>query len=359
MTALEIKEYIQKNGKIPYVLESIGCSNIVYHDNKDYYSCSNAVGGNCNNPAAINIRNNKYLNYRNYTRGVEYDDGKDLISLVQYNKNIDFANAMKYLHKLLGLKNLYKVKEEKKKPDDSWFVFSRFVVKRRKCVVNDFDPMSEDILNDFVPYIHIDLFREGIIKRTIKKFGLGYSYRWRRTIFPIRYWLDGTLMGYNARSSIENCSEFGISKYFITPGMRKEINIYGLWENYKDIQKAGYIVIFEAEKSVLKRDSRMDPTGGAIEGHVLSDEQVRIILGIGVEEVIIAMDNDVPIEEVWNMCEKFYGLRKVSYIRDKWKLLGPKDSPADAPNKIYNFLFKWRIPYDESKHREYLKSLKK
>ena len=78
--------------------------------------------------------------------------------------------------------------------------------------------MSEDILNDFVPYIHIDLFREGIVKRTIKKFGLGYSYRWRRTIFPIRYWLDGTLMGYNARSSIENCSEFGISKYFITPG---------------------------------------------------------------------------------------------------------------------------------------------
>ena len=66
MTALEIKEYIQKNGKIPYVLESIGCSNIVYHDNKDYYSCSNAVGGDCNNPAAINIRNNKYLNYRNY-----------------------------------------------------------------------------------------------------------------------------------------------------------------------------------------------------------------------------------------------------------------------------------------------------
>ena len=181
------------------------------------------MGGDCNNPAAINIRNNKYLNYRNYTRGVEYDDGKDLISLVQYNKNIDFANAMKYLHKLLGLKNLYKVKEEKKKPDDSWFVFSRFVVKRRKCVVNDFDPMSEDILNDFVPYIHIDLFREGIIKRTIKKFGLGYSYRWRRTIFPIRYWLDGTLMGYNARSSIENCSEFGISKYFITPGMRKKL----------------------------------------------------------------------------------------------------------------------------------------
>jgi len=31
-----------------------------------------------------------------------------------------------------------------------------------------------------------------------------------------------------------------------------------------------------------------------LKGHVLSDEQVRIILGTGVEEVIIAMDNDVP-----------------------------------------------------------------
>ena len=108
MTALEIKEYIQKNGKIPYVLESIGCSNIVYHEKKDYYSCSNAVGGDCNNPAAINIRNNKYLNYRNYTRGVDYDDGEDLISLVQYNKNIDFASAMKYLHKLFSCMFFFK-----------------------------------------------------------------------------------------------------------------------------------------------------------------------------------------------------------------------------------------------------------
>ena len=60
--------------------------------------------------------------------------------------------------------------------------------------------------------------------------------------------------------------------------MRKEINIYGLWENYKDIQKAGYIVIFEAEKSVLKRDSRMDPTGGAIEGHVLQMSRCELYL---------------------------------------------------------------------------------
>ena len=91
----------------------------------------------------------------------------------------------------------------------------------------------------------------------------------------------------------------------------------------------------------------------------MSDEQVRVILGTGVQEVIIAMDKDVLLEEVWNMCEKFYGLRKVSYIYDKWGILGDKDSPADLPNKLYNFMFKWRIPYTEKEHKKYIEKLKK
>ena len=356
MTALELKNYIYKNGKIPFVLESIGCGNITYHEKKDYYSCSNAVGGDCNNPAAINIKNDSYLNYRNYTRNVSYDDGQDIISLVEYNKSCDFVEAMKYLHELFGFTYSYEKKIEKPK-NDSWFIFSKYATRRRKQS-KEFNPMDEGVLTDFVPYIHINLFKEGIIKKTIKKFELGYSYRWKRTIFPIRYWLDGTLMGYNARSSVENCEEFGIPKYFITPGLRKEINLYGLWQNYKEIQKAGYITVFEAEKSVLKRDSLNDPTGVALEGHFMSDEQVRIILGTGVKEVIIAMDKDVPIEEVWNMCEKFYGMRKVSYIYDEYNVLGPKDSPADAKNKVYKILFKYRRKYDAKKHHEYLKRLK-
>ncbi len=358
MTALELKDFIFKNQKVPYVLEQIGCSNIVYHSNKDYYSCSNARGGDCNNPAAINIKNNSYLNYRNYTRNVSYDDGQDIICLVEYNMQMDFIESIKYIHKILGLQYSFYQKKEEKKRDDSWFIFSKFKKKREKCNVDDFERMNEDVLTDFVPYIHINLFREGIIGKTIKKFELGYSYKWKRTIFPIRYWLDGSLMGYNARSSIEHCEEFGIKKYFLTPGIKKEINLYGLWQNYQDIQKAGYVVVFEAEKSVLKRDSLNDPTGVALEGHFLSDEQVRIILGLNIKEVVIAMDKDVPIEEVWSMCEKFYGIRKVSYIYDEYNVLGPKDSPADTKNAFYKILFKYRRKYDEKTHKEYLKRLK-
>lgn len=354
MTALEIKKYIYENNKIPDVLESIGCKNILYHEKKEYFSCSNAVGGDCNNNTAINIKNNQYLNYRNFTRSVSYDDGEDLISLIEYNLNIDFRDAMKYLHKLFGLTYEYKSNKPKKINDD-WFIFTKYA-KKKKCIVNDFEPMDEDILSDFVPHVHIDIFREGIIKRTIKKFELGYSYRWKRTIFPVRYWMDGSLMGYNARSSIQNCEEFNIPKYFITPGMKKDINLYGLWQNYKHIQENGIITVFEAEKSVLKRDSLKDFSCVALQGHFLSDEQVRVILGLNIKEVVIAMDKDVPLEEVWSMCERFYGIRKVSYIYDKYNVLGPKDSPADAPNKVYKILFEYRRVYDLKCHNEFIKN---
>ena len=39
--------------------------------------------------------------------------------------------------------------------------------------------------------------------------------------------------------------------------------------------------------------------------------------------------------------------------------MGEKDSPADMPNKIYDFLLKYKIRYDAKEHREYIKSLSK
>lgn len=89
----------------------------------------------------------------------------------------------------------------------------------------DFNILNESKLHDFVPYIHIDLFREGIMPWTIKKFGLAYSYRYKRNVIPLRYWLTGELLGFNMRTSIENYELFDIKKYYITPGYPKQMNL--------------------------------------------------------------------------------------------------------------------------------------
>lgn len=125
------------------------------------------------------------------------------------------------------------------------------------------------------------------------------------------------------------------------------------------IEEKGYCVIFEAEKSVLKRSSLLDNTGLAIHGHSVSDKQAEIVLTLDIDEVVIAMDEDVRIEEVRYMANKFYGKKKVSYIRDTTGLLGKKDSSADIRNKDYLYLFENRILFDEKEYELYLESMKK
>lgn len=360
MTVLELKKYIFHEGKIEFILNEIGCGHIVYHPTKEYYSCSNCNG---DNKTAINISNNEYLNCRNYTREKEFDENSDLLTLVQYNKslnnkNFSFFDTVKYLHKLLGLPLTFKKQEEKKEVVDPLYIFKKVKAKRKRQNVLDFQVLDESELQDFVPYVHIDFFREGIMPWTVKKFGLAYSYRFKRNVIPLRYWLTGELLGFNMRTSVENYELFDIKKYFITPGYPKQMNLFGLWENKQFIQEKGYVIVYEAEKSVLKRDSLNDSTGVAVSGHEISDEQVKILIGLNCE-IIIAFDKDIDIDHIRHCCEKFYRIRKVSYIWDKYDLLGEKDSPADAQNKIFEFLMQYRVTYDYEEHNKYLKSLKK
>jgi DNA primase len=355
MTISELKQYIYENNKIRYVLEEIGCHNIVYHSNKEYYSCSNFNG---DNPSAINVKNNEYLGVINYTRTKEFGDNSDIITLVQYNKSMPFVEAIKYLHKILDLPFEFKRKEDKPKKIDPLSVFKRVLRGTRRAVdVDDIKVLEDKLLDDFVPMLHIDWFREGIMPWTRERFKLAYSYKHKRIIIPLRYWATGELLGFNQRTTVENYEEFGVKKYFITPTYPKALNLYGLYENYDSIQKAGYVVVAESEKSVLKRHSLGDGTVVALSGKSISDEQVRILMGLNVE-IVIGLDKDVDISEVRHICEKFKNVRKVSYIYDFMDILDKKDAPMDARNKDYQFLLESRVVYDRNEQRKYQESLK-
>lgn len=356
MTIKELKKYIFENDKIEFVLDSIGCHHIKYHPNKEFYSCANADGDNA---SAVNVRNNEYLNVTNWTRANEFDECSDIITLTQYNKKCSFIDAIKFLYDLLGLE--YKPKkpaQKEEKKHDPLYIFKKILRTRKRVDPCDMRALNENELEEFVPILHIDWLRDGICPWSAEKFGLCYSYKRKRVIIPMRHWLDGSLLGLNARTTIENYNELGVKKYMITPSYQKSLNLFGLYENYESIQKDGYVVIYESERSVLKRDSLGDSTGVALSGHTLSEEQRRILIGLNVD-IVIALDKDVPIEEVRAMCEKFYRIRNVSYVYDEHDILKEKQSPADASNKIFNFLMKFRKTYDENEHQMYLKSLEK
>lgn len=379
MDTCSLKEYIFENKKVEFVLEKIGNKNIKYHPNKNYFSCSNYDG---DNPGAVNVTNNEHLMVINWTRPKEFDNVSDIITLTQYNERCSFVDAIKHLHNILGLEySPYKKVKKDIKKDPLWKLKQALSIGRGRGTgmyvdVNDIHVIDEEAINDYVPLLYIDWYKEGIMPWAAKRFGIAYSYKHKRVVIPLRYWLDGSLLGFNQRTVVKNYDEFGISKYFLTPFYKKSINLYGLWENRKEIERVGQCVIFESEKSVLKRYSRTrwthegcgeekkkyDETCVALQGKNLSDEQLRIINGLNVNEVIVALDNDVPLEEVRHMCEQFYNCKngvKVSYIYDNEGLLGEKDSPADAENTVYMHLLNHRTLYDEKEHKKYVNSLKR
>ena len=290
------------------------------------------------------------------------DNKADLLTLVEFNMNFDFKQAFKFLHKILGLEyKLYsKPKKEKEEVKDPLEIFKKVKRNRQVVNVNDLDIFDEKGLNnslkDYIPYPHIDWVREGIMPWTCDKFKIGYSNEKKRIIIPCRWWCgeEDDYVGIRGRTTVQNYEMFDIPKYFPIKSYPTSLNIYGLQENYKDIQEMGYINICESEKSVLKRHSRNDKSFGAVCGHEISKEQVKILIGLNVD-IIIQMDKDINLNHVRYLCENFYNVRKVYYIYDKWDLLKEKQSPADANNKIYDFLWKYKVLYDEKEHQEYLK----
>lgn len=355
MDTISLKKYIFENNKIEYILNEIGCRHIQYHPNKEFYSCSNYNG---DNQGAVNVRNNEYLGVTNWTREKEFGDNSDIITLVQYNKSMSFVEAIKYIHKILDLPFEFKKSVQPEKKFDPLAIFKRVTNRRRVVNVDDIQVLEEELLNDFVPMLHIDWYKEGIMPWARDKFNLAYSYKRKRIVIPIYHWLTKELVGFNMRTTVPNYEEFGIPKYWITPTYQKSTNLYGLAENYDSIVAKKIVTVFESEKSTLKRFSLTDDTCVSLQGKSMSEEQTRILIGLNAE-IVVALDKDVDINEVRFICEKFYHIRPVSYIYDKWDLLGEKDSPADKGDKIYQFLFKHRVKYDENEHKEYLKSLEK
>jgi DNA primase len=350
MDNIQLKQYIIDNDKIEYILEKLEC-----HDVKSYIKEYRAGIPGHNNKTAIVI-NKETLGIKIFQSDSHTVRG-DIFSLAMTIKNISFPKSIKYLHEILGLK--YKYNKNKSKDNekvDPLEVFKKVKNRKKYFNVNDIEIYNENILDDYMPYPHILWIHEGIMPWTCEEFKIGYSPKHRRIVIPERKW-DGNeneFVGIMGRTTIKEFEMLDIPKYYPLIPYPKGLNLYGLQENYKYIQEVNVVNVFESQKSVLKRHSRNDKTGVAVGCHDISDEQVRILISLDVD-IIIQMDKGIDINHIRSLCDKFYTIRNIYYVYDKYGLLEDKESPADKSNKIYNYLFKYKIKYDEKERKEYLR----
>ena len=307
----------------------------------------------CHNPPhSGNRKLYYYLNskiFKCYTGCSDCFDIFELISrsLKQKDIQMSLSDSMYWLHK--HTKVFFK--------DDS--VVEPPTVEG-EIVEKELTIYDEKILNILKFCIIKDWAEEGISVDTMKSYKIRYNPVSCSIIIP-HFNSDLNLIGIRQRTLIADEEYFG--KY--RPAIINEkhyphplsYNLYGVHLNKESIQKTKKAIVFEGEKSVLLMDKYDESCAVASCGSSISAYQIKILLDLGVEELVVAFDKEFlrlgddlykkQVKSLENIFKRFSKKILISFIFDKWNLLQLKDSPIDRGPQIFQFLLTNRFTLEK------------
>lgn len=221
----------------------------------------------------------------------QYD--ADIFGMVQKIRDCTFPQAVDYICSTLGMS----VKELDIRQDvDNW---QRDL--RRWLPNADIDEPAElttydpAILSAFDHLYPNEWLEYGITRDSMDKFGIGWYARQACISIPVVQ--NGRLVGVRGRYTRQQDIDKG--KYrplslldgtvlkFPSSGC-----LYGYDQNKASIEKSHKVVLFESEKSVLKAPQYGIYNSLAVFGSNVSKQHIKMLLDMGVNDVILAFDSD-------------------------------------------------------------------
>lgn len=203
---------------------------------------------------------------------------------------------------------------------------------------------------------------EDIDYNVMVDFGVRFDMVRNRIVFPV---IDhiGRLVGIRVRNF--NQSDIDAGRKYMPLWHNDELYncpkmmvVYGYYQNRQVIKKLKEVIVFEAEKSVLKYGSCFTMNKSvAVGGSAFSQYHGLILKEAGVETIVLAFDNDYSEDG-----DRFYGLRKMLREAQKVKemgfkveliydwtgeYLGDKDAPIDLGRTVYSKLYRERKTLEE------------
>lgn len=345
MKPQELQEYIVNNDKLIYILEELGMKHI-NSSNAKYVSCGMPDG---DNPMSTIVYKDSYLTVNAYTRKLPGEEGKNtnIFNLIMFVKNVNFAHAISWAHAILGLSN---DRSGFTNREDVSSKYRKYKSKNKnKHTTREQVYYGLHILDQYIKTPHIDLIKDGIFDlKVIQKYKVLFDDRSNRIVFPHLKHDDVNLIcGITGRTVVKAYKELKIQKYMsmLPTEYIKTQNLYGLSLNRDNIISKGVVIVFEAEKSVMKAEQMGFDNGVSLGCHSISEIQAKILLSLNVE-ICIAFDKDVSEEHIRSTCNRFLNTgRRVSYVYDRWHLLNEKDSPVDRGLKKWKYLYRNRVQY--------------
>lgn len=232
-----------------------------------------------------------------YTRGESYD----IFELVRRAKEFDeFFDAYKFVVQFFHLKDTGKNEEIKPLTDD-WAIFQTIEDFSKTNGEDKQNPsIQENLLEYFYPLAApCEWQKDHITPEVMRYYGIRVDSALHKVIIPHRD-IDGHLIGIRGRTYDPFELDEG-KKYmpvFIEGDMYNHMlgkNLFGLYENQETIRRIKKILIVESEKGVMQCASYYGVDNCfcvATCGSSLSQDQINLIMQLGVTEVIIGYDRE-------------------------------------------------------------------
>lgn len=236
----------------------------------------------------------------------------------------------------------------------------------------NFKIYDNSILKNLKRVIVKEWIKEGISEEAQFKYEIRFYPVTGQIVIP-HYDINNNLIGIRGRYLDEkNCELYG--KYrpiFMSNTLYSHplsFSLYGINFNSLAIFKAKKAIIFESEKSVLMYHTYFGEKNNisvACCGSNISKQQIKLLLNLKVNEIIIAFDRQFKkigdeenykyIYNLLKISEKIINYCSVSVIYDKNNLLDYKDSPIDKGKEKFLKLFNERIEITQKEIDKFLK----
>lgn len=286
----------------------------------------------------------------------------DIYELISRVKNISIYDTISYLKRFIYIPNerdedFYSVEEL-----EDWEIISRWEHNSNseaQKTTSDLIQYDEKTVQN-LPSVRIPEWeKEGITPQALKDFNIKYNPSNESIIIP-HYNMDNVLIGIRERTLIKEEEQYGKYKPVIFNGSMYNhplsLNLFGINKNKQAIKTFKKAILCESEKSVLMYSSYFGQENNiclAICGSNISEYQINMLLSLGVEEIVVALDRQYKelnseehlkwVKKLKKIYNKYNNLITVTFILDKKNRLGYKMGPLDAGPEIFLQLFKERI----------------